>query len=38
MHEGDLLELDPIDNNPLKRIHGYLFTDGLMLAAWNSNR
>ncbi|KAF2880749.1 hypothetical protein ILUMI_25421 [Ignelater luminosus] len=38
IHEGDLLELDPVENNPLKRIHGYLFTDGLMLAAWNANR
>lgn len=38
IHEGDLLELDPIENNPLKRIHGYLFTDGLMLSAWNANR
>ncbi|KAK5645988.1 hypothetical protein RI129_004452 [Pyrocoelia pectoralis] len=37
-HEGDLLELDPIENNPMKRVHGYLFNDGLMLAAWNSNR
>lgn len=38
MHEGDLLELDPVENNPVKRIHGYLFGDGLMLAAWNANR
>ncbi|KAK4879588.1 hypothetical protein RN001_007734 [Aquatica leii] len=38
MHEGDLLELDPMENTPLKRIHGYLFNDGVMLAAWNSNR
>ncbi|PSN36893.1 hypothetical protein C0J52_11426 [Blattella germanica] len=25
LHEGDLLELDPIENNPLQRVHAYLF-------------
>lgn len=38
LHEGDLLELDPTESNALKRVHGYLFTDGLMLAEWNPNR
>lgn len=30
LFEGDLLEVDPVDNNTLKTIHAYLFTDGFM--------
>ncbi|XP_011305129.1 exocyst complex component 8 isoform X2 [Fopius arisanus] len=33
-HEGSLLELDPLDGTPLKRIHAYLFNDVLMIASW----
>ncbi|KAJ8870871.1 hypothetical protein PR048_027172 [Dryococelus australis] len=38
LHEGDLVELDPIENNALQRVHGYLFSDGFMLASWIPNR
>ncbi|XP_015123198.1 exocyst complex component 8 [Diachasma alloeum] len=34
LHEGSLLELDPLDGTPLKRIHAYLFNDVLMIASW----
>ncbi|XP_020280236.1 exocyst complex component 8 [Pseudomyrmex gracilis] len=37
LHEGSLLELDPIDGTPLKRIHAYLFNDILMIASWLAN-
>lgn len=37
LHEGSLLELDPIDGTPLKRIHAYLFNDVLMVASWLAN-
>ncbi|XP_057333123.1 exocyst complex component 8 [Microplitis mediator] len=33
-HEGSLLELDPLEGTPLKRVHGYLFNDILMIASW----
>ncbi|CAD6204344.1 GSCOCG00009931001-RA-CDS [Cotesia congregata] len=35
-HEGSLLELDPLEGTPLKRVHGYLFNDILMIASWLS--
>ncbi|XP_015601333.1 exocyst complex component 8 [Cephus cinctus] len=34
LHEGSLLELDPLEGTPLKRIHAYLFNDILMIASW----
>lgn len=37
MHEGSLLELDPLEGTPLKRIHAYLFNDVLMIASWLAN-
>lgn len=37
LHEGSLLELDPIEGTPLKRIHAYLFNDVLMIASWLAN-
>ncbi|KAI4497387.1 hypothetical protein M0802_007398 [Mischocyttarus mexicanus] len=37
LHEGSLLELDPVDGTPLKRIHAYLFNDVLMIASWLAN-
>ncbi|XP_058791014.1 exocyst complex component 8 isoform X2 [Phymastichus coffea] len=36
LHEGSLLELDPIEGTPLKKIHAYLFNDILMIASWLS--
>ncbi|CAG2069522.1 unnamed protein product, partial [Timema podura] len=27
LHEGDLLELDAVENTALHRVHGYLFSD-----------
>ncbi|KDR14056.1 exocyst complex component 8 isoform X2 [Zootermopsis nevadensis] len=38
IHEGDLLELDPIENGALQRVHAYLFSDGYMIASWIPNR
>ncbi|XP_050436948.1 exocyst complex component 8 [Adelges cooleyi] len=38
LHEGDLLELDPIENTPVQRIHCYLFTDICIVASWMSSR
>ncbi|XP_063224214.1 exocyst complex component 8 [Bacillus rossius redtenbacheri] len=38
LHEGDLVELDPVENNALQRVHGYLFSDGFMVASWIPNR
>ncbi|EFN78206.1 exocyst complex component 8 [Harpegnathos saltator] len=37
LHEGSLLELDPLEGTPLKRIHAYLFNDVLMIASWLAN-
>lgn len=37
LHEGSLLELDPVEGTPLKRIHAYLFNDVLMIASWLAN-
>uniref|UniRef100_A0A1B6FB48 Exocyst complex component 8 n=1 Tax=Cuerna arida TaxID=1464854 RepID=A0A1B6FB48_9HEMI len=37
-HEGDLQELDPLENTPLHRVHAYLMTDILLIATWISNR
>lgn len=34
LHEGSLLELDPLEGTPLKRVHAYLFNDVLMIASW----
>lgn len=34
LHEGSLLELDPLEGTPLKRVHAYLFNDVLMVASW----
>lgn len=38
LHEGDVLELDPVENTALQRVHAYLLSDGLMLATWIPNR
>lgn len=38
LHEGDLLELDPVENTVLKTVRGYLFSDGVMIASRNSNK
>ncbi|KAL0277788.1 UNVERIFIED_CONTAM: hypothetical protein PYX00_004953 [Menopon gallinae] len=38
LHEGDILELDPVENTPLQRTHAYLFSDALMLTSWITNR
>ncbi|XP_050537306.1 exocyst complex component 8 isoform X2 [Daktulosphaira vitifoliae] len=38
IHEGDLLELDPIENIPIQRIHCYLLTDICIVAIWMSSR
>uniref|UniRef100_A0A2S2P2L2 Exocyst complex component 8 n=1 Tax=Schizaphis graminum TaxID=13262 RepID=A0A2S2P2L2_SCHGA len=38
LHEGDLLELDPIENTPVQRIHCYLFTDICIVTSWLSSR
>ncbi|XP_060829857.1 exocyst complex component 8 [Bombus pascuorum] len=37
LHEGSLLELDPLEGTPLKRVHAYLFNDILMIASWLAN-
>ncbi|XP_012288680.1 exocyst complex component 8 [Orussus abietinus] len=37
IHEGSLLELDPLEGTPLKRIHAYLLNDVLMIASWVAN-
>ncbi|KAK9295218.1 hypothetical protein QLX08_010370 [Tetragonisca angustula] len=37
LHEGSLLELDPVEGTPLKRVHAYLFNDILMIASWLAN-
>ncbi|RZB39025.1 exocyst complex component 8, partial [Asbolus verrucosus] len=37
LYEGDLLEVDPVDNNTIKMIHAYLFTDGFMTTYRNTN-
>lgn len=37
LHEGPLLELDPLEGTPLKRIHAFLFNDILMIASWLCN-
>lgn len=33
LHDGLLLELDPVEGTPLKKIHAYLFNDILMTAS-----
>ncbi|XP_075222918.1 exocyst complex component Exo84 [Lycorma delicatula] len=38
LYEGDLLELDQLENTPLHRVHAYLLTDILLVATWISNR
>ncbi|CAK9816016.1 Exocyst complex component 8 [Anthophora plagiata] len=37
LHEGSLLELDPLEGTPLKRVHAHLFNDILMIASWLAN-
>ncbi|XP_076653312.1 exocyst complex component Exo84 [Halictus rubicundus] len=37
LHEGSLLELDPLEGTPLKRVHAYLFNDILMISSWLAN-
>lgn len=37
LHEGSLLELDPLEGKPLKRVHVYLFNDILMIALYLTN-
>ncbi|XP_076276534.1 exocyst complex component Exo84 [Lasioglossum baleicum] len=37
LHEGSLLELDPLEGTPLKRVHAYLFNDILMVSSWLAN-
>ena len=34
IHYGSLLELDPLEGTPLKRVHAYLFNDVLMIASY----
>lgn len=36
LYEGDLLEVDPVDNNTIKTVHAYLFTDGFMTTCRNT--
>lgn len=38
LFDDDLLEIDPVENSPIQRVHGYLLSDGFMLATWLSNR
>lgn len=38
LYDDDLLEIDPVENSPIQRVHGYLLSDGFMLATWLSNR
>lgn len=38
LHEGDLVELDPLENTALHRCHAFLFTDILMVTTWISDR
>lgn len=38
LYDDDLLEIDPVENGPIQRVHGYLLSDGFMLATWLSNR
>ncbi|XP_045472129.1 exocyst complex component 8 [Harmonia axyridis] len=36
LYEGPLVELDPLDNSPVKNVQAYLFSDGLMISTRNS--
>uniref|UniRef100_A0A0A9YHQ1 Exocyst complex component 8 n=1 Tax=Lygus hesperus TaxID=30085 RepID=A0A0A9YHQ1_LYGHE len=38
LHEGDLVELDVLENTAIHRCHAYLFTDMVMIATWISDR
>lgn len=38
LHEGDILELDPMENTIIHKTHAYLFSDALMLTSWITNR
>jgi len=38
LHEGDLIECDPVENTPLHKVHAYLFNDTLLLAPWIKDR
>ncbi|XP_025835561.1 exocyst complex component 8-like [Agrilus planipennis] len=37
LHDDDILEIDSIESTPLRRIHAYLFSEGLMITTWNAN-
>eukprot|EP00096_Caligus_rogercresseyi_P015340 TRINITY_DN7788_c0_g1_i1.p1 TRINITY_DN7788_c0_g1~~TRINITY_DN7788_c0_g1_i1.p1 ORF type:complete len:751 (-),score=187.76 TRINITY_DN7788_c0_g1_i1:627-2591(-) len=37
IYDGDLVEMEPIDNTALHRVHGYLMNDGFMVATWLAN-
>lgn len=38
IHEGDLLELEPLNHGPLRRVHLFLFNDLLLVATWMPSR
>ncbi|XP_026465059.1 exocyst complex component 8 [Ctenocephalides felis] len=38
LHEGDLLELEPLNHGPLRRVHLFLFNDILLVATWMPSR
>ncbi|CAB4056982.1 EXOC8 [Lepeophtheirus salmonis] len=37
IYDGDLVEMEPIDNTAMHRVHGYLMNDGFMVATWLAN-
>ena len=38
LHNDNLVEMDPLENSALHRVHGYLMNDGFMVATWLPNR
>lgn len=38
LYEGDLTELDAVDNSHIKKLHAYLLSDVLLLASTVVNR
>ncbi|KAL1130922.1 hypothetical protein AAG570_012163, partial [Ranatra chinensis] len=38
IHEGDLVELDPLENTALHRCHAFLLSDVFIITTWISNR
>lgn len=38
LHEGDLVELDPLENTALHRSRAFLFSDMLIISTWISER